>query len=566
MQGDVVFVAEASVWLEDDPVWMLERHRAEGNALTVFCTPGLGRSGSGPNGSLKPAGLYCCDRAVLDFIPEYGYYDLKEQLVPALQREGLRVGAVTLPHQTCKVIDWATYLHALTRAFFLGRFQDGRFRQIAPEIWCGEGVEIAPQARVVGPALLGHGCRVADGAVVMGPTILGDGSYVGPGSWLIRVVAPHGVRFPAGTSVADQVVTPAAAEPELEHAAESVGCQPPVADSFPEKPRRVHDKAPSPEVGRSGRVRERIPAPAWSASRRLAKVCLVGGMLAGLFVWAFLYSFIDLWHVWQSSADYGAGQVVPFAALYMIAMRRRALSDLRMTLDVRGIGVFAVGLVSNLIGNYYLFASLENVGLVLCANGLAMSLLGFEGYKRVWYPLLFLFLMIPLPNRIHDAVMLPLQEFGARVSAGVLEIIGVPAARSGNILEVAGHQVAVAEACNGLRMALAFLIVAGFLAYVVRRPQWQKTVIVFSSVPIALSCNIARIVVSACLYSAGYEWLAQGMFHTLAGLLMMPLALCLILLELWFLSKLVAGTEHGPKVARPASSHFRGTASPGAAV
>ena len=71
---------------------------------------------------------------------------------------------------------------------------------------------------------------------------------------------------------------------------------------------------------------------------------------------------------------------------------------------------------------------LEAISMRLCANGLMLALVGWKSYRRMCAPLLFLFLMLPLPGRIHDAVMLPLQSLCARMSATVLETVGVPVA------------------------------------------------------------------------------------------------------------------------------------------
>ena len=256
-----------------------------------------------------------------------------------------------------------------------------------------------------------------------------------------------------------------------------------------------------------------------------------------LFVWAFWHTFEDLWLVWRTNDDYSAGQLVPLAAGFMVFARRRRLTGISPTFDTLGVAVFVLGLLLNLFGVYYLFASFCNLGLLICANGLALTLLGREGYKRIWIPCLFLTLMVPLPVRIHDSVMLPLQGFCAQASGVILEMIGVPAVRDGHILTINDYRVAVAEACNGLRMALSFLTVAGVVAVLIRRPTWQKLAVLFSSVPIAIACNIFRIVLTCVLCHFGYRHLTQGMLHDFAGLLMMPLALGLIGLELFAFSK-----------------------------
>jgi exosortase/archaeosortase family protein len=106
-------------------------------------------------------------------------------------------------------------------------------------------------------------------------------------------------------------------------------------------------------------------------------------------------------------------------------------------------------------------------------------------------------------------------------------------------MTVNGAEVAVAEACSGLRMLTAFVVVSATLAYLVNRPRWQKGVLLVSSVPIAIACNLARLVVTAALFGAGYSKAAGTFFHDFAGLVMMPLAVFILAGELWLMKRLV---------------------------
>ncbi|UCC30276.1 MAG: exosortase [Phycisphaerales bacterium] len=519
LKGETILVAGAAVWLEDDPSWMLEQHRSQGNALTVFCNDDPTMANGGGRRLARPAGVYCCEPEVLSLIHPAGYQDLKEQLIPELKRVGLRVGAANLRGTTLEVLDWKSYLRVLGHVLTARQFETRGFRQLAPDIWCGEGTEIASQARIVGPALLGRNCRIEDEAIIIGPAMLGDECSVGNGTWLVRVVAPSHVSYPASASLTDQVVS----RPE------------------PARPRTDRVWHRDPRVARSvPSVRSDAEAGLAVGPRPLLAGAVVpGAVLATVFVWAFWHTLADLWQTWRNDADYSAGQLVPLAAAYMLVTRRNLLRKLRLSPAPAGFVVFAAGLLIHLLGGYYLYGSLQNIGMLICANGLIIGLIGWSAYRCIWYPLLFMFLMLPLPNRIHDAVTLPLQGVGAQISATILEIVGVPAVRYGNVLEVGEHHIAVAEACSGLRMALAFLIVTGVFAYVIRRPGWQKLVVLLSSIPIAVACNVLRIVVAAYLYDLGYGWLGRGAFHDAAGLLMVPVALCLVCLELWVLSNLV---------------------------
>ncbi|MBI4718563.1 MAG: exosortase, partial [Planctomycetes bacterium] len=466
-------------------------------------------------------------------LPQRADVALEELLVPALQRAGLRVGAVGLRHQTHQVSDWPTYLHAVTRSLATERFREAGYHELAPAIWCGEGVRVAPDARIVGPALLGHGCVVGDESVIVGPAMLGDCCDVGPRAWLVRTVAPAGTVFAAESSVTDWF------HPGAGFAA---GANASAAGTDAANVRGTRADDAGAGAGSSAN------AGLWGQIKRWSPAAAV----AAAFVWAFWSNLVDLWIVWQYNADYSAGQLVPAAAAYLVATNRRRLEGIRLSLSPLGLALFGLGLAMNWFGAYYLYSSISNVGMVVCASGVVMALIGWRGYARVWYPLAFLLLMLPLPRRMHDAVMLPLQGFGAQVSASILEIIGIPVERFGHVLEVAGQRVAVAEACSGLRMALAFLIVTAVVAYIVRRPMWQRVLLVLSSVPIALACNVVRIVATAYLYSIGYDSLAQGVFHDGAGLLMMPVAFGLILLELWFLSTLTTPRARPPLLTQRA--------------
>ncbi len=532
LSGKDILVIGGSIWLEDDPSWMVDEHRRQGNALTIYCIPHQVMSSGGTDTRLRPAGIFCCKPDVLKYIQSQGYQDVKEQLVPALSRDGLRVGAVSLKHQTHQVTDWATYLHAVTRSLASDRFQTGAHEQLAPAVWRGEQVVIAEDARIVGPVVVGHGCRIGSGAVLIGPAILGENSEVSAGAWVVRCVVPP------GTSIGEQVT---------------------ISDYFSPTAVRIEDDGfgisstvanASRSAGTIGNEEPRASLQSVLSSPA-APSMVVGcvGLLAA-FAWAFWPTVVQLWDVWQRDPDYSAGQLVPFAALYMVGTKLRDLQGIRVGLAPLGLVLFGVGFLMDVGGAYYLFASASNYGMVVAFIGLITAMVGTEGLKKLWFPLLFLFLMLPLPGRIHDAVMLPLQEASAAFSGSILEVFGIPVERFGNVLEISGQRIAVAEACNGLRMAMAFLIVTGLVAYVIRRPLWQRIVVLSSSVPIALACNIIRIVVTAALYHAGHAWLAQGIFHDGAGLLMMPLALSMILLELWFLSTLYAPTMPRAAYAR----------------
>ncbi len=128
---------------------------------------------------------------------------------------------------------------------------------------------------------------------------------------------------------------------------------------------------------------------------------------------------------------------------------------------------------------------------------------------------------------------------GSYLSEFLLEAFGVRVSQQGNVVMLNEKiPMAVAEACSGLRMLTAFVIITAFIAYMVNRSRRQKAVLLLSSVPVAVMCNILRLCVTAVLFLLASAEVAEKFFHDFAGLAMMPIAVLLMFGELWLMDKL----------------------------
>ncbi len=527
-QQRTMLVTGGAVWLEDDPQWMVTQHQSMGNALTVFCTEQDGDSTIDGHRAFTPTGVYCVEPSVLPHIREVGFQDLKEQVIPALKKAGLRVGAVVLRKPAIEISDCRDYLRAVSRALATGAGTLSDYRELAPGIWCGQQVTIAADARIVGPAVIGHGTHLESLSMVIGPAIIGHHCTVGERAWAIRSVVPNETRLAPGKRYTDTFVTTAAPVEFMRNGHDAPPRHEDTAKATP-------DTAPTSH-------------PASNVVARLREWWLPAAAMCAAFAWAFASSLGRLWGFWQSNGDYSAGQLVPLAAFYMIASRRSPRRDDRQfQCWSMGLVVFAAGVVMHLVGGGYHHHSLENMGMVLSAVGIIMSIVGRQEARRLWYPMLFMFLMLPLPNRIHSKALVWLQDISTGASRMVLECLNIPVTQRGHVLDVSGYGLSVAEACSGLRMAIAFFIVTAFLVYLIRRPRWQKVFVLASSVPIALACNVARIVLLASLYHLGFGGFARGAFHDGAGMIMMPMALLVVFIEFLLLKRLSASV--GPLTA-----------------
>jgi len=92
---------------------------------------------------------------------------------------------------------------------------------------------------------------------------------------------------------------------------------------------------------------------------------------------------------------------------------------------------------------------------------------------------------------------------------------------------------AVAGACSGMRSLMAFVALGLAMAYMTRRPLWHRVALAALVVPVALMCNILRVIITGGFQMYGHSELASGTPHTLLGLLMFGLGFAMYLAILW---------------------------------
>jgi exosortase/archaeosortase family protein len=79
-----------------------------------------------------------------------------------------------------------------------------------------------------------------------------------------------------------------------------------------------------------------------------------------------------------------------------------------------------------------------------------------------------------------------------------------------------------------MRQMTGFLALTAAVAYLASRPGWYRAIIVLAALPIALTANVARIVLTGYIMFYVNPEYASGAYHTLEGILMMGFGLLLL--------------------------------------
>src|SRR5690606_28445420 len=140
---------------------------------------------------------------------------------------------------------------------------------------------------------------------------------------------------------------------------------------------------------------------------------------------------------------------------------------------------------------------------------------------------------------------------------------GMDIDRSGNTLTIHHNGEAkplnIAEACSGMRMLMAFLALAVFMAYTGLKRLWQQITLVILAVPTSIFVNILRVVTLGIFSLFDVEF-ASGDFHTFIGLIWLVPAFLIFLGLMWALTHVVIVEQPQPASVKASSAHAKGGA------
>ena len=275
-------------------------------------------------------------------------------------------------------------------------------------------------------------------------------------------------------------------------------------------------------------------APRWNlVGVSGAVVCLA--LLAAAFA-ANLQHFV---YTWRTDDNYSHGFLVPLIALYFAreAMLRGPITPSRGAWI--GAPLIVIAMLGKLATVFVPIGIVSDLAFLLALAGTCSWLLGRRGLVRFAFALAFLAFMVPLPIPLYAALASPLQLTVSRIASGLLNALGIPVLCQGNMMTLPGDvRMFVAEACSGMRQLTGFLALTTAVAWLGNRPSWYRAILVASSIPIAMTANVIRVVLTGWIMYRLDPRYAAGTFHTFEGLLLMGLGLAILSVECALLNML----------------------------
>jgi len=220
------------------------------------------------------------------------------------------------------------------------------------------------------------------------------------------------------------------------------------------------------------------------------------------------------------------------------------------------LGLLAASFAVAYLGDRLFLAPVAGWAMVLWITGACWLLAGRRAMIWALPSLVFLLFMIPLPYRIEQLLSWRLQSMTTRISAAMLECLGLAAIPEGHTIYLGEHVLEIEQACSGLRMCMGIAAVAFVVVVLHRRPMWERVVLVLAVAPVAILSNAVRVVVTGLLMQKVSGEAAARFSHDVAGWGMIAIAAILFGLLVVYLRKLVVDVESdtGPQLfCRPST-------------
>ncbi len=265
-----------------------------------------------------------------------------------------------------------------------------------------------------------------------------------------------------------------------------------------------------------------------------------------LFYYLFNNEIKNIVERWITDPSWSHGFLISFFSLYFINQHKKEILNLRTKPNYLGLVFMLCAIVFyplNVV--HFRYGYLKPIDMIATLGTIVLFLGGWKLVKYLWLPVVYLIFAVPLPQRFYFAVTMPMRMLASRVSTVLMNLVdGMDATANGVIIDVFYNgqrlepSLNVAEACSGMRLLMAFLALGVAMAYLHYRPMWQRIILLATTIPIAIFCNIVRVAVTGFIYVLGNPKYAQGIFHDGLGMMMLLLAFALYSAIAWFMSSL----------------------------
>jgi exosortase len=271
-------------------------------------------------------------------------------------------------------------------------------------------------------------------------------------------------------------------------------------------------------IGLPRSAQERARPKDWNAALA-SRLCLAG--LAVLFASV----VADTVSFWLHDDNHTHGLFVCAASLGLVWVNRRSLLALAKSPTAWGLVPLALGLALR-VSTALLRLETQSFriwSIVLVLMGAMLTFHGRDLWRACRFPVLFMLTAGGVPERLVQHLSGDLQRMSSTGAAAAMSALGMPILRNGNLIEIPGCRLEVADVCSGIKKLMAMFAFAVFYGYICRLSPARRLLLIAAAIPVAVIANTIRIagLIGVC-YAGGERAMAAA--HDAAEIVVLAIA------------------------------------------
>jgi len=197
-------------------------------------------------------------------------------------------------------------------------------------------------------------------------------------------------------------------------------------------------------------------------------IALVWLGLCSLLLGAMFYQpAVAMVEIWQASASFEHGYLVPLVSIAFVWFRRRQIAAARPRPWPWGLVLVVLAALAMALGTAVSAQIVQQFAFIALFQSIVLTLLGPAVTRRLLFPLAYLYFAVPM-----GSFLVPmLREVTAALTVFLLSLLDVTATQDGYVIRMPSTEYLVADACAGLRFFLV-CIATGVLAAALFVKSW----------------------------------------------------------------------------------------------
>lgn len=231
-----------------------------------------------------------------------------------------------------------------------------------------------------------------------------------------------------------------------------------------------------------------------------------------------------------SDSYYSHGFLIPIISGFLIWQKRKQIEETEFVFSWWGLWFILAAVLIHLLGTILYVFSISGFSIFFLIIGLSLFIFGRNITRIIFFPLIFLIFMFPVPEAFISTISFPMKMLVAKTGVDIVSFLGIPTFREGFNISIPAGNLLVGNPCSGLRSLISFMALGSVFAYIIDFSLTKKIALFLLSIPIAILSNIVRVPILILIsHFWGLEAAAPDTFwHTASGVFVFVIGLAML--------------------------------------